>query len=148
MRPVAIVLFLLLAIRPAFAADTMGRADVDVFRPVSFICRDGGTGTSVKIEENLLGQRKLYEVSYFSAKPTLFVISQSRNGRAFQRVALIDLRTENNPEKLDAAHYLALMMAQDFKRFCKGTRREVLAARYELLANHLFNRSYPKYRGK
>jgi hypothetical protein len=148
MRSIALVLLFIGAMQPAFAADTFGRSDADVFRPVSFICRDGATGTSVKIEENILGNRKLYEVGYFSARPTLFVISQSRNGRAFQRVALIDLRSENNPDKLEAAHYLSLAMAQDAKRFCKGTRGAVLAARYELQANHLFNRSHPRYKGK
>lgn len=120
----------------------------DIFRPVSFICRDGATGTSVKIEENVLGHRKLYEVSYFSGKPTLFVISQSSNGRVFKRIALIDLRSELDPDNIAAADYLASVMARDFARFCKGSRRNVLAARYQLQANHSFNRSHPRYRGK
>jgi hypothetical protein len=120
----------------------------DIFRPVSFICRDGATGTSVKIEENVLGHRKLYEVSYFEGKPTLFVISQSSNGRMFKRVGLIDLRSEQDPANLEAAEYLGSVMAQDSSRFCKGSRRNVLAARYQLLANHSLNRSHPLYRGK
>lgn len=143
MRLAAATCLILLAARPAFA-----QPDQDVFRPVSFICRDGASGTSVKIEENVLGNRKLYEVSYFDGTPTLFVISRSRNGRAFKRVALIDLRSERNPEAIEAAHYLASVMASDAGRYCKGTRREVLAARYELQANHAFHRSHPGYRGK
>lgn len=122
--------------------------DYASFRPVSFICRDGATGTSVKIEENMLGYRKLYEVSYFDGNPTLFVISKSRNGRIFKRVALIDIRSERNPEAIEAAHYLASVMARDAGRYCKGSRRKVLSARYELQANHFFNRSHSKYRGK
>lgn len=122
--------------------------DHRVFRPVSFFCRDGSTGTSVKIEENVLGNRKMYEVSYFREKPTLFVISRSKNGRAFQRVALIDVRSEQIPENIEAARYLASMMARDAAKYCGGSRRDVLAARYELQANHLFNRSHPGYRGR
>lgn len=124
------------------------QSSYEVFRPVSFICRDGATGTSVKIEENTLGNRKMYEVGYFHGKPTLFVISKSKNGRAFQRVALIDIRSERIPENIEAARYLGSVMARDANRFCKGSRREVLAARYELQANHFFNRSDPRYRGK
>ncbi len=120
----------------------------EVFRPVSFICRDGATGTSVKIEENVLGNRRMYEVSYFQGRPRLFVISKSRSGRTFQRVALIDLRSEQIPENIEAARYLGAVMARDAGRFCKGSRRDVLSARYELQSNHFFNRSHPRYRGK
>jgi hypothetical protein len=135
----------LIAMSPQSAS---AQSDHEVFRPVSFICRDGATGTSVKIEENVLGNRKMYEVSYFHGKPTLFVISKSRSGRAFQQVALIDIRSEQISRDIEAAHYLASVMARDTGRFCKGSRREVLAARYELQANHLFNRSHPRYRGR
>lgn len=118
------------------------------FRPVSFICRDGATGTSVKIEENALGQRKLYEVSYFKSKPTLLVISYASNGRVFKRIGLIDLRTDTGPDDVEAARFLAESMGRDAARFCNGSRRVVMTARYELQANHLFNRSHPRYRGK
>jgi hypothetical protein len=120
----------------------------NTYRPVSFICRDGATGTSVKIEENVLGQRKLYEVSYFKGKATLFVISYSSNGRAFKRIGLIDLRAEIDQDDIEASRFLAESMGRDAARFCKGSRRELLAARYELQANHFFNRSHPRYRGK
>ena len=120
----------------------------DTYRPVSFICRDGATGTSVRIEENVLGQRKLYEVSYLKGNPTLFVISYSRNGRAFKRIGLIDLRAETDPDDIEAARFLAEKMGRDSARFCKGSRRDVLAARYELQANHVFNRAHPRYKGK
>jgi hypothetical protein len=50
-------------------------------------------------------------------------------------------------DTIEAARYLAGMMAQDASRFCKGSRREMLAARYELQANHAFNRSHPRYQG-
>lgn len=143
MRSIAVACLMMSFVQPVSA-----QPDHDVFRPVSFICRDGATGTSVKIEENVLGNRKLYEVSYFGGKPTLFVISKSRNGRAFKRLALIDIRTERNPQSLEAAHYLTSELARDAGRFCKGSRRAVLAARHELLANHFFNRSHPRYRGK
>ncbi|UVC12606.1 hypothetical protein IHQ71_31550 (plasmid) [Rhizobium sp. TH2] len=126
----------------------MAQSDYEVFRPVSFICRDGATGTTVKIEENVLGNRKMYEIGYFRDKPTLFVVSKSKSGRAFQRVALIDLRSEQIPENIEAARYLSAVMARDAGRFCKGSRRDVLAARYELQSNHFFNRSHPRYRGK
>jgi hypothetical protein len=120
----------------------------DVFRAVSFICRDGATGTSVKIEENILGRRKRYEVGYFGGRPMLFVISDSTNGRSFMRIGLIDLRFETEPATIEAAKYLTAIMARDAGRFCKGSRRNVLAARYELQSNHFFNRTHPRYRGK
>ena len=129
--------------QPAFA-----RPRDDVYRPVSFICRDGATGTSVRIEENVLGHRKSYEVSYFDGRPTLFVISESRNGRPFRRIALIDLRSDTDHDRVEAATYLTAIMVRDAARFCKGSRRAVLAARYELQTNHFFNRAHPRYRGK
>lgn len=137
-----------LSMAAAFSQPVSAKPIHDVFRPVSFICRDGATGTSVKIDENVLGHRKLYEVSYFDGKPILFVISQSSNGRTYRSVGLIDLRSETDPNNIEAARYLADMMAQNASRFCKGSRREMLAARYELQANHLFNRAHPRYRGK
>ena len=143
MRALTLTLLLSLSTQNAFA-----QPDTGTFRPVSFICRDGATGTSVKIEENIAGNRKRYEVSYFSGKPTLFIISKSRHGGAFARVGMIDLRSETDPDDIEAAHYLAHVMTQDAARFCKGTRRNVLAARYELQANHDFNRSHPRYRGR
>lgn len=143
MRSLALAGAFLIAGQPALA-----QPDRHVFRPVSFICRDGATGTSVKIEENVLGHRKRYEVSYYNGKPTLFTVSKSRTGTAFKRVGLIDLRTEVDPDDIEAANYLARMMARDAARFCKGSRRDVLSARYELQANHFFNRSHPAYRGK
>lgn len=143
MRPILLVCLLVGIASPAPAQ----RLE-NVFRPVSFICRDGITGTSVKIEENVLGHRKRYEVSYFNGRPTLFVISKSRNGRTFRRVGLIDLRSEPDPDNIEAAHYLASMMGRDSEHFCRGSRRKVLAARYQLQANHYFNLQHPRYRGR
>lgn len=132
----------------ALPAPAVSQPDTMVFRTVSFICHEGPAGTSVKIEENILGQRKRYEVGYFDDKPTLFVISKSKNGRRYSRVALIDLRDGANQEEIEATRYLASIMAADSARFCKGSHRDLLAARYELGANHTFNRSHPRYRGK
>jgi hypothetical protein len=143
MRLIIPTLLAVIMCQPAFAQPDQG-----TYRPVSFICRDGGTGTSVKIEENVLGQRKLYEVSYFKGKPTLFVISYANNGRAFKRIGLIDLSAETDPDDLDAAKFLAAIMRRDAARFCNGSRRDVMAARHELQANHAFNRSHPRYRGR
>lgn len=126
----------------------LAQPDKTIFRPVSFICRDGASGTTVKIEENVLGHRKRYEVSYFKGKPTLFTVSQSRSGKDFKRVGLIDLRSEADPDSIEAAMFLAEFIARDAARFCDGSSRDVLAARYELQANHAFNRSHPSYRGK
>lgn len=145
MKTILIAMALILAAMPATAAS---QPDKTVFRTVSFICREGPAGTSVKIEENILGQRKRYEVGYFGDKPTLFVISKSKDGRRYSRVALIDLRDGANREEIEATRYLASVMTAESARFCKGSRREVLAARYELGANHAFNRSHPRYRGK
>lgn len=122
--------------------------DAVVFRAVSFICRESPSGAQVKIEENVLGHRKRYDVTYLQGRATLFVISKSRDGRNYRRVALIDMRVETNREKIEAADYLTSIMAADGVRYCKGSRRAVLAARYELQANHIFNRSHPGYRGK
>lgn len=127
---------------------TLAQPRDDVFRPVSFICRDGATGTSVEIVENIVGHRKRYEVGYLDGRPMLFAISQSRNGRPFKPVGLIDLRSETDPANIAAATHLSAIMARDAGRFCKGSRRAVLAARYELQANHFFNRAHPRYRGK
>ena len=143
MKAIAIICFAALMSQVASA-----RPLQDIFRPVSFICRDGATGTSVKIEENVLGFRKRYEVSYFDGQPTLLVISKSKNGRGFQRVRLIDLRSEQNRDDIEAARYLVSIMAQDATHFCKGSRRAVLAARYQLQANHFFNQQHPLYKGK
>ena len=143
MRMSATIMALAVLFSPAAA-----HSDSSVFRPVSFICLEGATGTAVKIEENIQGQRKRFAISYHGGKPTLFQILASRNGRNYKPVASIDLRTENDVEKIEAAHYLAGVMDADSKRFCHGSARDVLAARFELGANHRFNRSHPLYRGK
>lgn len=117
-----------------------------VFRPISFICASGPDGMAYKVEENVLGRQRSYKVTYMKGEPTLFVVSEARSHLAAKRVAMIDLRAEFRPDALQAAREISFQMKLDADRFCNRLPSVRTAARSELLANHEFNRSHPRYR--
>lgn len=140
MKQVLLSLFVL-ASSTAFAG-----TPANVYRPISFICASGPDGVASKVEENILGEQRTYKVTYMANQAILFVVSQARHRRAAHRVALIDLRDEFRPSALNAAREISFQMKLDADRFCNRSPAVRNAARTELLENHEFNRSHPRYR--
>lgn len=117
-----------------------------VFRPISFICASGPDSVAYKVEENILGQQRSYKVTYIDSAATMFVVSTARGRHAAHRLALIDLRDEFRPSAMREAREIAFQMRLDADRFCNRSSKVRSAARNELLENHEFNRSHPRYR--
>jgi hypothetical protein len=128
--------------QPAMAA-----SEPNVFRTIAFICSGGANGTAAKTVENIVGERLLYKVTYFDHQAILFVVTRALNGTRYRTVKSIDLRSETNKRNLEIARKLAAEMDTDATRYCQGGQPQI-DARYELTANHEFNRSHARYRGK
>jgi hypothetical protein len=117
-----------------------------IFRPISFICAASTHGTVYKVEENILGQQRSYKVTYMGGDAALFVVSETRSWHSVKRIALIDLRAEFRPAARRMAREISFQMRLDADRFCSPVTSVRTTARDELLANHEFNRSHPRYR--
>lgn len=142
MKRTGLFLSIILWGTPAWA-----QTQVQAFRTVAFICAAGRNGTAVRTVENVRGERISYRISYLDSRATLLVISRARHGRDFRQVKAIDLRSTVGEGNVVLARRLADEMIANAARYCQGGQRQI-EARYELIANHEFNRLHPGYRGK
>ena len=136
-----------LTLAAAFVPCVRANSQTQAFRTVAFICQAGPDGTVVRTVENILGERILYKITYFDAIATLFNVSRASHGTHFVTARSIDLRGRVQRKDIETARQLAFEMDVAAARFCQGGQRQI-EARFELIANHQFNRTNALYRGR